>query len=38
MPAKFWKERLKGIDLLEDLGTNKSIILELILRKRGVRA
>jgi hypothetical protein len=33
MHTKFWSEKLKGRDHLEDLGIDEKIILKWILRK-----
>jgi hypothetical protein len=33
MHTKFWSEKLKGIDCLENVGTDERIILEWILEK-----
>jgi len=35
MNTKFWSENLKGSDHSEDLGVDRRIILEYILRKYG---
>jgi hypothetical protein len=35
MHMKFWSENLRGRDYMEDLGTDRKIILEWILEKQG---